>query len=512
LTRTRSTHESLLNIALQVPKSGRVSVHALFGAINSDARSALNQAQEKFRDLSAQRVRYFFDFDPADGPRFTERLALSKLPLTNELRHLLQWSCDAMAFDASKQRRLREYVALFQEHANVSDEYSSWREERPTADISLDYENRLMQLRQAKDRCSSELVGIRGDFQHSWIESAYGPLYSWPFISAIAGDSDRAELYRHAECYESLGKSLDYTWLFQQKRNQRLPASVQQMWWDLADAGNTLVLLAHWIRAISYPKDREYCDLCYRSRSTKVRCRAHRTSGGLTPEVRLARHVHPIFETLLTSSERRFTADFQDLHFGTTARSSDLPAKLRATLDKEFHVPAALLVTQVDRLARFAGPELGGEWRILLDRVVSAAVQSHAQPCQSGPRGAHEQSTRRRNVLDALQLRSLASAWFGGLDTLSIDVPRDGLQMPPTDVDNPVVLGSAVDTQALARDLMRHRAWFEALSGSKPRVRIPLAKILVLRKQGWSLARIAKEVGATKEGVRKALLSGSNIS
>lgn len=279
----------------------------------------------------------------------------------------------------------------------------------------------------------------------------------------------KAETVRRiASSYWAFGAELRMfgTFEFQGRASERRKAAAA--WNEYGARGLCFKVLAAWIRAFPVEESRGLCAICYRHAATSRRCGEHATSDYETRQGRLGKHVRPIYLKQINRLVRQ------------SAVKSSLMAplrprrKVRTEIMRAIHgmrVPGhlvdrcAVLADQLHALESLFEPQRSSaDARDLFRQIVEIASANVTDPDCSGLKPRSLADARRQVRLsdranELLSLREFLRYWFGKFTDLDF-----GGQIRPRGYDprHPIIDGS-FDPLRVAQDLLRQRAWEEAL-------------------------------------------------
>ena len=280
--------------------------------------------------------------------------------------------------------------------------------------------------------------------------------------------------------------------------------------WDCVDECSLAFrVLAGWIRALgAFETPSLRCELCYRHRATKRRCRQHSATAHITPEVRLAQVVYPLYARQIAQVARKYARDGSasgllrvgDLDWQAVACE---PAALRVPL--VVRRQASILALQLRRLRPAFGREMQSEvakvFRALLKLAinVSDGDVSGLQSYLTFPVG-------RKRAQALLTLRCFMIVWWATGTPWPRSFP--GLRGHGHDPNHPLTHNAALVPRQLTADLARQRAWNEAVAEHKKRTEITDEWLQARKAEKLSNDAIAALIGCSQETVRKWLRNG----
>lgn len=257
---------------------------------------------------------------------------------------------------------------------------------------------------------------------------------------------------------------------------------------EVLETGRVFAVLSAWLRALGALTPSALCDLCYRHRATRKRCREHKCSGTQTPEAREASWILPWYQKRyqdLSASEGIFRLTAPSILIGS---ESTLPLKP----DTPVGHAANALYAALDRFSEYFHTELAHKAKILSGQMVSAVEVVSRVDGSTTEEFDGEFYRKRRDAPSFLSLATFLGLLFG--KGVPVRWSHFGVAGMGIDEDHPLVKAGALNLLEILDGFVRHRAWSEAAAEYRNEV-----KHRLLNPESIAAARLRIEDSSCRE-------------
>lgn len=345
-----------------------------------------------------------------------------------------------------------------------------------------------------------------------WVPSTTWFTWALPVELAIA--SGDQELREAANWYEQLRAAMYRPLPVDETASKPLVRLWKRQWAAYEDCGSAFGVIAVWLRCMTSSPGGQRCEICYRhlGKGLKRFCTDHRRTAAERQDARDL-HISDLYRPLaerLVRTRPQVQKSLSTWSLPPESVRAMLQQAQRSGISPELAMPAASLAAALRELF----PALTPSVKELLERrfgqlyAVAQAPFEHA-----GARSQEDWLAITRQQHEArhwLRWETLFKALFGPAAPVPWCTERtlgDSL-----DRDHPLVAGTEVPPDRLARDLMHMGAWREVDERFDRYAYLDLAKLNRLRRNDagagnprMSLADMAAAVGASPEAVRQTL-------
>lgn len=324
-----------------------------------------------------------------------------------------------------------------------------------------------------------------------------------PLAVALPDGESKDVLLRAAEGYRVLRWSLRGRLVQHPVGDDLECRRAQRAWADYRDCSMACQVVASWLSALGAAGPGSRCELCYRHRVTRRRCREHTVPESLTPEARLGQvlakpfvlRVHAL--TAIPEIRVALAADLapHTLDLGAMVVQAQL-ARVPGPLQNQ----AAVLASQLRMLWLVLG-----DWQVREVGALFAAMVDAVKVCHGETRLYTEKiktklEKQRNSSAKLLTLRGFLLLWW-----------RTGMPCKPFDLSgrghdpaHPHLWSEFIDL-SVAHDFLRQRAWLEVEDEFLASTTLDLDHVVALRAEGKSLRQIAMLLGCSHEKIRKLI-------
>jgi len=515
LSRAARVHQGLLNLVRDsgpTRRQAQALKSALIRHINAESRAVAKEALSLATKL--QDARFGMEVEDSSGKLMWAMFKGSQVPPASEAPAVLRL---ATALHQQKVKRQSAAMRAFEHEAQLTaaevDLFSAHLEgTTPDSTASSPaIQSRKKEFKKELARMSAHGRNLVLSDSH-WVPSTTWFTWALPVELAIA--SGDQELREAANWYEQLRTAMYRPLPVDETAPKPLVRLWMRQWAAYEDCGSVFGVIAVWLRCMTSSPGGQRCEVCYRhlGKGLKRFCADHKRTAAERQDARDL-HISGLYRPL---AERlvRMRPQVQKSLSTWSLRPEVVQAMLkqaqRSGISQDLAMPAASLAAVLRELF----PALTPSVKELLERrfgQLYAIAQAPFEHASARSQEDWREITRQRHeARHWLRWETLFKALFGPEAPVPWCTGRtlgDGL-----DRDHPLVVGTGVPPDRLARDLMHMGAWREVDERFDRYAYLDLAKLNRLRRSGagaghpgMSLADMAAVVGASQEAVRQTL-------
>jgi hypothetical protein len=278
-----------------------------------------------------------------------------------------------------------------------------------------------------------------------------------PVAVALSGAVNPKALVLAAACLESMRECCWIPFSWERDGSDDLLREAELAWFTLAQGGWCLGVLASWVRALAAVEHPARCDLCYRRRATRRRCRCHKSSGGHPPEVVRAQR---LFESYLHACGRvrhlglKLVPAQEDGQLGEWVRS--LPG-----LSIDFQAHALRLGRMLPSLEKLLGAPVSADLHRLFRVMVESVARIGERVLLAGKASGRQQASWTADAERFLRVSSFLTHFYA--EGVPPQWSQFGIRGLERDADHPMVKSDAFSLPVFYEDAYRHHAWWDVV-------------------------------------------------
>lgn len=487
---------------------------AIFKAINAASAEVVQAVPLTIAVLQRASVRYVMEFETREET-IHEIYDFDQLPFISAAWESFRWTGHVRQLPQRQQALVFQVLDAEIDLRNVGVHMQFAQEEGDTKEqeaLNAEVAALTLQVTKLRSLLSPDALRAKDEIQSSM---SAAEIQRCPAIIETTATQPAAELLSAASAMDRAGDSLAQVLPIDKDTPKYQRRKATAAWARLSNLGNTLHVLAVWLRVLANDGSSRRCMLCYRHIGYRGKnfCSQHQRQGGKRQPARefhIARRYPEELESLSKQGQDLKAALAQVsarvLSSITADEQSQLPQDL--FIPEALVRPAALLFSALRSAAPATDPELKDHIEDTWRQLVRIASEPYLSLGSCSRDDYVVMRVRQEQALRWLNWSTFFRAWWA-----------EGYQGPGPepfvltgrafDTDHPCAQGFPVPPSELVMDLLRQRAWWRASWRVDTEDYLSVTKIGKLIAAGRSLRSVAAELGVSHETVRQTMLHGS---
>lgn len=481
----------------------------LFDAINATSKMVIADVPGTIDEVEKSGASYLMVFEAIDET-IREVYSFQELPFIQEAKLSFSWMARLRDLPQRQQALVMQLLELELDlrHATVHSQFAQEDgDEQEKEKLAAEMGKLSIQLARALARLSPDALAAKNG-----VQKLMSPMeiHRCPPVIEAEATARAADLLSVAASMDRAGDSLIQSLPITNDTRLSSRRNAASGWVRLGDLGNTLHVLAIWLRALASDGGARRCVLCYRhiGYGGKIFCAEHQRQGGKRQPARVFHiaHLYPEEVEHLSKTEPDLKAAIanaalvKDERFQVTA--APLPEGI--TIPEPLIQSASTLIAALRRASPAMGPELGG----LVEHVWRELVRIAADPYVITRQASKDDVTLRRVRQEQARRWLTWNTFFKAWWAKSYEGPGASQQIltgHAYDIDHPISHGYVVPPGGVVIDLLRQRAWTRAEQRVETEAYVNVQALGRLIAEGKSLRTIAELLGVSHETVRQTL-------
>lgn len=513
-TNARATQDRLVGVVRSAMRQ-RLSVQSvkesLFVAINATSKGVIEETPGAIDEVRRSGANYLMEFEAIDET-IREVYKFEQLPFIGQAEQSFKLMAPLRELPQRQQASIIQLLELELDHFYTAVHMRFAQEDgdsQKRKKLSAEFRELELRVAQVSARLNPDAVTVKNAFQE--VMSHLEVLGCPPVAEAVVTSSS-AELMFAAASMDRAGDSLIQSLPITKDTKAATRSKAVAAWMRLGELGNTLQVLAIWLRALAVEGGSRRCVLCYRhiGYGGKNFCAEHQRQGGKRQPARVfhVARIYPDELERLSKTELGLKAAIAKVAQFESERlhMSEASFPEGVTIPEPLIQSASILLIALRRAAPALGPELGG----LVDGVWKELVQIASEPYVATGQSSRDDVTLRRVQQEKarrwLTWRTFFEAWWAKSYQGPGSSPQT-LNGQGFDIDHPITQGYAIPPSGVVVDLLQQRAWTRAEKRVETEAYVSVHLIRKKARSGRSLRSVGKELGVSYETVRKKLLN-----
>lgn len=503
----------LVRAGIQRRTSARLLREGLFKAINAASAEVVHEVPPTIDVLRRSSARYLMEFETREEV-IHEIYEFDKLPFIGAAWEAFRWTDSVRQLPPRQQALVLHALDVDFDLRNASVHMRFAQEDGDLAELeSLSAEVGALTLQVSKLRAllSPDALARKEELQRTM---SAAEIQRCPAVIEVSPTQPAAELLSAASAMDRAGGSLAQALPLAEGPPTSQRRKVKAAWDRLSDLGDTLHVLAVWLRALANDGGARRCVLCYRHIGYRGKnfCSQHQRQGGKRQPARefhIARRYPEELESLSMHGRNLKAALSRAGESVLESLSADEQVQLPTgvVLPEPLIRPASLLFRALRRAAPATDPELS----VLIEDSWRQMVRIAAEPFSAfAPRDKDDYVVRRVRQEQALRWLNW-NTFFRGWWAEAYQGPGPDASLlagRSFDTHHPCTQGFTAPPGELVMDLFRQRAWWRASWRVDTEDYPSVARTHQLIADGKSLRSAAAKLGVSHETVRQTMLQG----